>query len=222
MEFLADPRPAILRAVPDRRRACPTTPRQERLLDALENLFLDEGFRAVTVASLSKRLRCSRRSFYELAPSKEALFLRVFDRYLKRLREAGRRGSQGLEAEEAIAAYLAPALEAARKLSTRAMGDVQSYAPARAMWDRHTRERMTGLQALIEDCVRTKVFRDVDSRLVAEVMSASLRRIGEPDFLTRAGLSYRDAVQELYGLLLRGLKAAEGATRADEGAAKAR
>lgn len=198
---------AILRAVPDSRRARPTTPRQERLLDALENLFLDEGFREVTVAALAQRLRCSRRGFYELAPSKEALFLRVFDRYLKRLREAGRRAAHGLPADEAIGAYLAPALEAARKLSTRLMGDVQSCPPARALWERHTRERMTGLQALIDDCVRTNVFRGVDPYLVAEVMSASLRRIGEPDFLTKAGLSYRDAVQELYGLLLRGLQA---------------
>ncbi|RIK96927.1 MAG: hypothetical protein DCC72_03985 [Burkholderiales bacterium] len=204
---IADLVPVILRAVPDPRRLPKTTPRQERLLDALENLFLDEGFREVTVAALAKRLRCSRRSFYELAPSKEALFLRVFDRYLKRLREAGRRAAQGLPAEEAIAAYLAPALEAARKLSTRLMRDVQSYPPARAMWERHTRERMTGLQALIDDCVRTNVFRGVDPYLVAEVMTASLRRIGEPDFLTKAGLSYRDAVQELYGLLLRGLEA---------------
>lgn len=196
----------MLRAVPARRRASPTTPRQERLLDALENLFLDEGFRQVTVAELAKRLRCSRRSFYELAPGKEALFLRVFDRYLQRLREAGRRGADGLPAEEAIVAYLAPALEAARKLSTRLMADVQSHPPARTMWERHTRERMAGLQRLIDTCVRTKVFRGVDPYLVAEVMAASLRRIGEPDFLTTSGLSYRDAVRELYALLLRGLK----------------
>jgi AcrR family transcriptional regulator len=199
----------MLPAVPTRRRASPITPRQERLLDALENLFLEEGFRDVTVAELARRLHCSRRSFYELAPSKEALFLRVFDRYLKRLREAGRRGADGLAAEEAIAAYLAPALEAARKLSTRLMQDVQSYPPARTMWERHTRERMAGLQALIAECVRTNVFRGVDPYLVAEVMSASLRRICEPDFLVAAKLSYRDAVRELYGLLLRGLKAVD-------------
>lgn len=196
----------MLRAVSSRRRASPLTPRQERVLDALENLFLEEGFREVTVAELAKRLHCSRRSFYELAPSKEALFLRVFDRYLRRLRDAGNRNAEGLRAEEAIAAYLAPALDAARKLSTRLMADVQSYPPARTMWERHTRERMMGLQALIDDCVRTKVFRGVDPYLVAEVMSASLRRIGEPDFLTKAGLSYRDAVRKLYALLLRGLK----------------
>lgn len=197
----------MLRTVPTPRRAVQTTPRQERLLEALETLFLDEGFREITVAQLAQRMRCSRRSFYELAPSKEALFLRVFERYLKRLREAGRRGIEGLPPEEAIEAYLAPAIEAARKLSTRLMRDVQSYPPAHRMWERHTRERMAGLQALIAACVRSSVFRGVDPYLVAEVMTASLRRIGEPEFLTNAGLSYRDAVDELYALLLGGLKA---------------
>lgn len=196
----------MLRAVPVQRRVRATTPRQERLLDALETLFLDEGFRDVTVAELARRLRCSRRSFYELAPSKDALFLRVFDRYLRRLRDAGQRGAAGLGGEAAIAVYLAPALEAARKLSTRAMVDVQSHPPARTMWERHTRERMAGLQALIEACARAGDFRSVDAYLVAEVMSASLRRIGEPDFLARAATTYRDAVRELYSLLLRGLE----------------
>ncbi len=203
----------MLRAVP-RRRSPPTTPRQERLLDALEDLFLEEGFSAITVAELAQRMRCSRRSFYELAPGKEALFLRVFDRYLSRLREAGRRGAEGAAAEgapaeDAIEPYLAPAIDAARKLSTTLMRDVQSYPPAQALWERHTRERMSGLQALIERCVQAGVFRGVDAYLVAEVMAVSLRRICEPGFLVSSGLSYRDAVRELYSLLLHGLKSGD-------------
>ena len=195
--------------MPPRRRLPPTTPRQERLLDALEDVFLEEGFRGITVAELAQRMHCSRRSFYELAPSKEALFLRVFDRYLRRLREAGRRGAEGATPEGALEPYLAPAIEAARKLSTTLMRDVQAYPPAQAMWDRHRRERMSGLQALIERCVQTGVFRGVDAYLVAEVMAVSLRRIGEPGFLVSSGLSYRDAVRELYSLLLHGLKSGD-------------
>ena len=89
------------------------------------------------------------------------------------------------------------------------MLDVQSYPPAHRMWERHRRERMAGLQALIAACVRSSVFRGIDPYLVAEVMTASLRRICEPEFLTKSGLSYSDAVSELYTLLLGGLKARE-------------
>lgn len=179
--------------------------RQQRLLDALETIFLGEGFSDVTVAELARRLRCSRRSLYELAPSKEALFLRVLDRHLSRLREQGRHATLGVAPERAFEPYLMPAVEAARKLSAAAMRDITAYAPADAMWRAHTRERMEGLRALVERCVQLQIFRGIDPYLVAEVMAASLHRICEPKFLAASGMSYREAVSELYGLLLHGL-----------------
>jgi len=186
-------------------RTAAPTPRQERLLDELETIFLEQGFRGVTVAELAGRLRCSRRSLYELAASKEALFLRVLDRFLSRLREAGRRGARGAAPDRAFEPYLMPAIEAARKLSTALMGDITAYPPANAIWAQHTRERMEGLRELVERCVTLGIFRGIDPRLVAEVMAASLRRICEPEFLATSGLSYREAVSELYRLLLHGL-----------------
>ena len=186
------------------RRSSPA-PREEELLDRLETIFLKEGFRKVTVAELASRLRCSRRSFYELADSKEALFLRVFDRYLTRLREQGARGAEAVPPQQAFEPYLMPAIDAARKLSATLMQDMTGYPPANAMWERHQRERMDGLRQLVERCVEQGLFRGVDPYLVAEVMAASLRRIREPAFLAASGLSYRDAVEELYGLLLHGL-----------------
>ncbi|MCL4184049.1 MAG: TetR/AcrR family transcriptional regulator [Burkholderiaceae bacterium] len=180
-------------------------PRQEKLLDELEAIFLKEGFRNVTVAELASRLKCSRRSFYELADSKEALFLRVFDRYLTRLREVGARGAAAVPPDQAFEPFLMPAIDAARKLSATLMQDMTAYPPANAMWERHQRERMTGLRRLVERCVEQGLFRGVNAFLVAEVMAASLRRIREPAFLAASGLSYREAVEELYGLLLHGL-----------------
>lgn len=179
--------------------------RQQELLDALERIFLAEGFRKVTVAELAGRLRCSRRSFYELADSKEALFLRVFDRYLTRLREQGAQGAAQVPPDQAFEPYLMPAIDAARKLSAALMQDMTGYAPANAMWERHQRERLDGLRQLVERCVAQGKFRGVNAYLVAEVMAASLRRIREPAFLEAANMSYQEAIEELYGLLLHGL-----------------
>lgn len=181
------------------------TPRQQRLLDGLEAIFLERGLRGVSVAELAGRLRCSRRSLYELAPTKEALFLRVLDRYLSRLREAGWRGARAAPPERAFEPYLMPAIAAARRLSTTLMRDINGYPPASALWAQHTQQRMEGLRELVERCVRLGIFRGIDPRLVAEVMAASLRRISDPDFLAESGLSYREAVSELYALLLHGL-----------------
>lgn len=198
-------RQRILPTVKAQGRIEPLTPRQQRLLDALETIFLGEGFSDVTVAELARRLRCSRRSLYELAPSKEALFLRVLDRYLSRLREQGRQATLGVAPERAFEPYLMPAVEAARKLSAAVMRDITAWPPADEMWRAHTRERMQGLRTLVERCVELKIFRGIDPYLVAEVMAASLRRICEPNFLADSGMTYREAVSELYGLLLHGL-----------------
>ena len=85
------------------------------------------------------------------------------------------------------------------------MQDMTGYAPANAMWERHQRERLDGLRQLVEHCVAQGKFRGVNAYLVAEVMAASLRRIREPAFLEAANMSYQEAIEELYGLLLRGL-----------------
>jgi AcrR family transcriptional regulator len=186
-------------------------PREEQMLDELETIFLRDGFRSVTVDQLARELRCSKRSLYALAPSKEELFLRVFDRYLSRLREEGARGAMAVRPEEAFAPYLLPAIDAARKLSATLIRDMTAYAPANDMWERHQRERMAGLRALVERCVDEGIFRNANAYLVAEVVAASLRRIREPRFLAASKLSYREAVSELYGLLLHGLLHPEAA-----------
>jgi AcrR family transcriptional regulator len=180
-------------------------PREEQMLDELESIFLRDGFRSVTVEQLARQLRCSKRTIYMLAPSKEELFLRVFDRYLSRLREEGMKGAIAADPVNAFEPYLAPAIDAARKLSTTLMRDMTSYPPANDMWERHTNERMAGLRRLVQRCVDDGLFREANAFLVAEVVAASLRRIREPKFLAASKLTYREAVEELYGLLLHGL-----------------
>jgi AcrR family transcriptional regulator len=185
--------------------------RQDRLLDELETIFLRDGFREVTVEQLARHLHCSRRTIYDLAPSKEDLFLRVFDRYLARLRDEGNQRAAGVPPEQAFVPFLTPAIDAARKLSVALMRDMSAHPPANEMWERHQRERMAGLRALVERCVEKGVFRNANAYLVAEVVAASLRRIREPSFLSASRLSYREAVAELYGLLLHGLLHPEAA-----------
>ncbi len=60
----------------------PRSERQEVLLEQLEELFAREGFRELTIADLSSRLQCSRRTLYELAGSKEDLVALVVERFL--------------------------------------------------------------------------------------------------------------------------------------------
>lgn len=180
--------------------------RDEAMLDRLEDIFLSEGFRRVTVARLASRLRCSRRTLYDLAPTKEALFLRVLERYLDRVRRMGDQAAAAAAApDQAIVAYLGPAVSETRKIGAAFSAEVAGFPAARKVWEAHMHRRMGSLKGLVEQGVAGGVFRRVNPILVAEVMEASTRRLKDPDFLAAAGLSISEAFDELYQLLQLGL-----------------
>ena len=62
-------------------RALPSK-RGSELLDALEDMVLREGFASLGVSAIANRLSCSKRTLYDLAPSKRELVLLVLDRFL--------------------------------------------------------------------------------------------------------------------------------------------
>jgi AcrR family transcriptional regulator len=184
--------------------------RQERLLEQLESIFLAEGYRRSTVGELSARLRCSRRALYELAPSKEALFVTVLDRVLARVRDAGRRAAASeAPVAERIEAFLAPGIESMRSATQAFSSDLTALPAARKRVEMHQLERMAGLRALVTEGVRNGTFRGFDPQLVAEVFSFAWRRVTEPDFLAQSRLTMTEAYRELSQLLRHGLLHAE-------------
>ncbi|HIJ62211.1 MAG TPA: TetR/AcrR family transcriptional regulator [Rhodospirillaceae bacterium] len=182
--------------------------RTDATLDALEDIFLKDGFRKVTVAQLARALRCSRRTLYELAPTKEDLFLLVLERYLARVRGMGdREAAVAASPDLAIAAYLRPAVSETRKIGSAFSADVAGFPRARKAWEAHMHQRMGSLRGLVEKGVEQGAFRRINAILVAEVMEASTRRLKDPDFLAATGLPLSEAFAELYHLLQHGLLA---------------
>ena len=180
--------------------------RQRDLVEALETLFLEEGFRDLTVDELAARLKCSKRTLYELAPSKQELFLYIVELWLRRIRHLGWAGAlEHDDPEKRIIAYLDPGVTQSRLASRRDLQDMHSYRPALALLESHQRERTGVLRDIVEDGMRRGRFRRLHAVLVAEVFQAAVGRLNEPDFLENAGVSFSDGFSELYELLLNGL-----------------
>lgn len=190
-----------------RRARRPRAERDDLLLDELEGIFLREGFRAIGVGELAARLRCSRRTLYELAPSKEGLFLLVLERFLARIRALGReRAMAERDLTRRIEALLEPGITETRQARAAFSDDVAAYAPARRLMDEHQRERMELLREVVEEGCRAGVFRGVHPLLVAEVMLAAVGRVRQPDFLRASGLSLSEAFAECSRVLRQGLQ----------------
>jgi AcrR family transcriptional regulator len=183
-----------------------TDTRTSELLDSLEEIVLTEGFARLTVGEMASQLRCSRRTIYELAKSKNELVLLVLERFFRKVRT---------DAEQAIAdiddparriyEYLQVGVKAAHRFSPILVRDIDKWPPSRRVWEEHIRARVDGLRQLVEDGIRQGVFRDVHAELVAETMFASINRIREPSFYNTTNLTIYDAFREFYGMILHAL-----------------
>lgn len=184
----------------------PISSRGEQLLGALEAIILSEGFSRLNVTGIAARLACSKRTLYELAPSRNELVLRVLAQFFARIRCDGERARDAVSTpERQVYLYLQAGVRAAERMSPMIVADMQAWPPASALWREHIVLRADGLRRLIEQGVASGAFLDTQPAFVAEMVFASINRLREPDFLAATGLTISAAFDELYRLLLRAL-----------------
>lgn len=177
-------------------------------------MVLREGFASLGVSEIANRLSCSKRTLYDLAPSKRELVLIVLDRFFGRIRrDAALAIETAGDPQQRIYAYLQAGVRAAENLNPAAVADIHRWPPARALWQEHVRLRVEGLSRLIDSGTRAGVFRKIPPAFVAEVVFASINRLREPDFYDSTDLTISEAFDELYGMLLAALTPASDTAR---------
>ena len=180
--------------------------RRKEIRTELATIFMREGFRDLTIDSLAKRLGCSNRTLYTIAPSKEEMFLAVVSDKLERATREGLEGAQIHEDPVArIEAYIRPGVIHSRDLGIKALQDIQSYLPAKALLDRYREERMRGLEEIVASGIESGSFRAVHPHLVAEFLLAGIHRFQQLSLEQKSELPFDQAVEELYDLLLHGV-----------------
>jgi AcrR family transcriptional regulator len=180
--------------------------REQRLLVELENIFLAEGGLRLTLSELAARLRCSKRALYQIAPSKEALFLKVLEKSLEHIWQLGLEAEQRARTtQDSISEYVMAALVEVRKWSPAFLADIHGFAPARRMLDAHLDQRMRYLVHMIDDGIEAGMFNRTNSALVAEMLYASAMSFCSPAFLERAGLTLGQAVEQMCAVICHGM-----------------
>jgi AcrR family transcriptional regulator len=177
-------------------------------MDALEELFLAEGFADQTVESLARRLACSKSTLYGVAASKEQIVTAVVERFFAR---AARRLADRLRpldgSAERLHAYLTGIAGELRPATVAFLTDVAAFAPARAAYERNAHYAADRVRALVNDGIGAGEFTAVHAGFVGELVAGAVTSIQTGELTARTGLDAARAYDELAALMLRALAA---------------
>jgi AcrR family transcriptional regulator len=179
------------------------TARQVALLDDLEALFTSEGFRHLSVGDMAARAKSSRRTLYSIAGSKEELVLVVVDRYFNQMgKDARWRASRVVDIHDKIEAYFSASVDRNLRLNAAFIQDVESYLPTKQLYDKHQGLAVNAIEAMIREAMELGTVRPGSSALLAEIIDAVIRRLRDPETLSKIGATRADALRT-FGRLLR-------------------
>ncbi|HXV92437.1 MAG TPA: TetR family transcriptional regulator [Pseudonocardia sp.] len=182
--------------------------RRTQLSDALVDLFLAEGFAHLTLDDVAARLRCSKRTLYTLAGSREQLVRSAVVHFFRRATERVEAAvAAETEPSRRLGAYLGAVAAELRPASARFFDDVAAFPPAAEIYERNTQAAARRVRRLVDDGVAAGAFRSVHTGFVADVVSAAMVRIQQRQVAAATGLDDAEAYARLADLLLHGIAA---------------
>ena len=190
-----------------RRRRSVDAARRASLLQRAGEVLLDEGFTALTVDDLARRLRCSKSTLYGVAATKEQLVVAVTKRFFE---DATRRVEAAVAAVDdpvtRIEVYLKTSGEVMARQSSHFFRDMVAYAPTADIYRLNSTAAARRVREIIEDGVRSGAFRDIHPEFAGHLVALGLEGIMSGRLQQEAGLSTGQAYAQLGDLLVKGLR----------------
>lgn len=180
--------------------------RQREVLAQLEGIVLREGFAQLTVAEAVGRLRCSRRTLYTLAPTRDELVLLVIDRWYQR---AGRDAELLLQiagtARERLEGFLLETVRAMRIVGPQFWRDVETDLAVNRLVNAHVTNWTARLAHLVRDGVSAGEFRPINPHVAAQAIYAAFERFTHPEVVRDLQLAEGTANDEVVRLFVLGV-----------------
>ena len=180
--------------------------RHRSILEGLEKLMRDGDLARLTIGEMATRLECSRRSLYELAPSKDQLILLVLDRVMHRIGEIAIRAID-LEASATVQLRQYATASLGYVWRTSAISDLSEIEGAERVREIHHRFAGTLFERIVNTGIDRGEFRPVNASVTAAVILAGAVSFGNPELLDELGISLEDAIDDMLNLVLGGLVA---------------
>ncbi|MEQ9452008.1 MAG: TetR/AcrR family transcriptional regulator [Pseudomonadales bacterium] len=176
------------------------------LIEALNQLFIGVGFADLTVADIARALRCSKRTLYQLAKSKTQLVTTVVEyNFNKRLRESKSVVFQHSEPAVRLDAYFTLVRNRNDQRSGSFFADVIADSDLNQIRLRYLRQQLEVLEMIIEDGMKSGVFRTQNPQLSTEFSLGMLTTISQPDLIAALHTEYTELFDQGVDILRHGI-----------------
>jgi AcrR family transcriptional regulator len=182
--------------------------RRAELLGALEELLLREGFTALTVDDMARRLHCSKATLYSVASSKEQLVIALTKHFFRQATEEIETAVASVaDPRRRISTYLAGVGSAMSRCSQTFYSDMVGFAPTAAIYSANSTAAARRVRELIDVGVHSGALRAVDGNFAGQLTALAIEGIQSGVLLGSTGLTAGQAYGEMADLLLHGLAA---------------
>lgn len=179
--------------------------RQAEVLDGLEAIFFAEGV-GPSVDALAQRLKCSKRTLYQIGAGKRELLLAVIARWSERIAAGAVEAMAAAQPADRLSAFLAPGVAESRGISRQFLRDVAEDPVLDAGLRTHQQRRMAVLADLLREGISAGLYRPVNVELVAALCIGAIDRLDDPLTLEASATDFGSAFETFYGLLMHGLR----------------
>lgn len=178
------------------------------ILEGTIRAFNRKGLK-FTMDDVAKELSMSKKTIYTIFRDKESLFFAMVDYLFDSIKESEQRvlKDESLDTLEKIRKILGVIPEGYREIDFRQLYLLREKYPA--IYQRVEERLETGWEntiALLEQGMREGVVRKVDIPIVKMMMEAAIEQFFQRDILLQNGISYMDALDEVVGILVDGIR----------------
>ncbi len=181
---------------------------RQTILEGTIRAFNRKGLK-FTMDDVAKELSMSKKTIYTVFRDKESLFFAMVDYLFDSIKESEQRvlNDESLDTLEKIRKVLGVIPEGYREIDFRQLYLLREKYPA--IYQRVEERLETGWEntiALLEQGMREGVVRKVDIPIVKMMMEAAIEQFFQRDILLQNGISYMDALDEVVGILVDGIR----------------
>jgi AcrR family transcriptional regulator len=204
----------------DRAREAALTDRQREILDNLLDVFAG-GFADLTMVTLASRLKCSLRTLYAVAPTRDELMLIGVERYLWHVGRAARDAmTDDMSALDALEAYLHASTVALSSASKAFARDLVLVPAVNDLITVHNDYVFEVTRALLDMAVDEGEMPPIDTAALARVLAGLGWAFTRPEIEPMLTTTPKAAADAVVDVIMRGLRSDDAVAAAAGSATK--